>query len=103
MRKENFSVLKLSKDSSFLLAYNDMEGHEQFIIFNTNKNEKTWEGVLDLSAGRIREDPTRLMKITGDNLSLFIRGRDRKSIVMHSLFDGSVIMKSGALHTNYIV
>jgi hypothetical protein len=58
------------------------------------KNEKTWDGSLEMSRGKFREDPHNLIRISNDSLSLFTRAKNKKSINMYSLFDGSVIMKS---------
>ena len=54
--------MKLSRDKSFLIGYVNDNSNEHFHIYNTVKNEKIWEGVLDLQEGEnIREDPTKLL------------------------------------------
>ena len=99
----NKSLLKLSKDNAFLVAYFDIDNFERFYVYNTLKNEKLWEGKLDLSSNiAIREDPVKLILLSYDSHSLFIRGRDKKKIAQHSLQDGQVITESKQLHTNYI-
>jgi hypothetical protein len=43
------SVLKLSRDKTFLIGYVDIDDLESFYVFNTIKNEKIWQGKLDLA------------------------------------------------------
>jgi len=85
------SLLKLSKDKSFLVGYVDIDNLESFYVYNTIKNEKIWEGNLDLAGGDIREDPNKLIFISDDNLNVFARAKSNKGVTMYSLFDGSVV------------
>ena len=54
-------MLKLSKDKSFLIGYVDVDNFESFFVYNTLKNEKIWESMLDLAPYPLREDPLKLI------------------------------------------
>ena len=97
-----FSVLKLSKDSSFLVAYVDVDDKETFTVYDCIKKEMTWSSKLDLAGGENREDPDKLLVISDDCLSIFARGENNKGVTMYSLFDGSIITNLSAMHTNFI-
>jgi len=74
-------MLKLSKDNAFLVAYFDIDNFEKFYVYNTLKNEKLWEGKLDLSSNlAIREDSFKLISIPDDSHSIFVRAFDKKKI-----------------------
>ena len=47
--RKKISLLKLSKDSSFLIAYIDIDNDEAFFVYNTLTGLLSWEGKLDLS------------------------------------------------------
>ena len=96
------AVLKLSRDHTFLVGYVDIDNKEQFYVYNIMKNEMIWQGVLDLAAESIREDPNKLLLISDDCLNLYARSPNSKGIVMHSLFDGSEVISNLTMHTNYI-
>ena len=97
------SVLKLSRDKSFLIGYVDEDNKEEFFVFNTTKKDmKPWSAKLDLAPGAAREDPEKLLVISDDCLNVFARGENNKGIIMYSLFDGSEVVNSTAMHTNYI-
>jgi hypothetical protein len=93
-QNQYFSVLKLSRDKTFLVGYVDIDNLESFIVYNTIKNERIWEGNLDLAQPSIREDPFKLLFISDDCLSLFARSKNSKGVTMYSLFDGSVVIDS---------
>ena len=41
-QEQYFSVLKLSRDKTFLVGYVDIDNLESFIVYNTIKNERIW-------------------------------------------------------------
>jgi hypothetical protein len=90
-REEHYSVMKLSRDNTFLVAYVDIDNLEAFHVFDVIKRKKVWTGTLDLSAGANREDPLKLLVLSDNCLSIFARGENGKGVTMYSLFDGSVI------------
>jgi WD40 repeat protein len=100
--EDYYSLLKLSKDNAFLVAYVDIDEMETFTVYNCIKKEKTWSSKLDLAGGQNREDPNKLLVISDDCLSIFARGENNKGVTMYSLFDGSIITNLTGMHTNYI-
>jgi WD40 repeat protein len=98
-----YSMLKLSKDNAFLIAYVDIDGVETFTVFNCIKKEKAWSSKLDLAGGINREDPNKLLVISHDCLSIFSRGENNKGVTMYSLFDGAIITNLASMHTNYVL
>ncbi len=40
--RKRISVLKISKDKNYLVAYIDVDEIETFSVYNTIKNEKVW-------------------------------------------------------------
>jgi hypothetical protein len=103
-KKNPISMLKLSKDKSFLLGYVDVDGNETFYVINLAKKDgKPWFGTLDLAPGQNREDPQKLLVISENCLNVFARGENNKGVVMYSMFDGSIVVNMTAMHTNYIL
>lgn len=96
------SLLKLSKDKTFLVGYVDIDEKEGFTVYNTVTQKKVWQGVLDLAPGAIREDPNKLLIISDDCLNLYARSANNKGVTMYSLFDGSIVTKNTEMHTNYV-
>ena len=102
-KKTPISLLKLSKDNTFLLGYVNVDNNETFHVFNIVKNEKAWFGKLDLAAAENREDPEKLIVISDNCLNVFARGENNKGVCMYSMFDGSIVTNMNAMHTNYIL
>jgi len=100
--EQYMSVLKLSRDKSFLIGYVDIDNLESFYVYNTIKNQRIWEGNLDLAGYEIREDPDKLITISEDNLNVYARSANSKGVTMYSLFDGSVVVDNPSMHTNYL-
>jgi hypothetical protein len=96
------SLLKLSRDKSFLIGYVDIDELEGFKVYNTITKQLVWEGVLDLAPGDIREDPDKLLIISNDCLNVYARSANNKGVTMYSLFDGSIVANNSEMHTNYI-
>mmetsp|Transcript_13962 Transcript_13962/g.10068 ORF Transcript_13962/g.10068 Transcript_13962/m.10068 type:complete len:434 (+) Transcript_13962:395-1696(+) len=98
------SMLKLSPDNFFLIAYVNIDNFEKFYVYSTTKALCIWEGHLDLHGDRkeLREDPEKLMFLSKDSLSVFARSENSKGVVQYALFDGQVISEADHLHTNYI-
>mmetsp|Transcript_7742 Transcript_7742/g.7185 ORF Transcript_7742/g.7185 Transcript_7742/m.7185 type:complete len:228 (+) Transcript_7742:14-697(+) len=61
---QDLTLLKLSADNNFLIAYNDVDDHEEFYVFSTAKGEQIWMGHLDLHPRELREDPNKLLVIS---------------------------------------
>lgn len=95
-------TLIISRDNNYLIGYVDIDEREEFLVFNLLKKELVWQGVLDLSR-TAREDPKKLLVISEDCLNLYARSPNNKGITMYSLLDGSVLLESPKLHTNYIM
>jgi len=91
----------MSPDNTYLIAYINYNNNEAFYVFDCIKNEIIWDGILDLSA-RNREDPKKLLIFSSDGMSVIARGKNKKSVIIYSTVDGSVLVETNQLHTNYI-
>ena len=82
--------MKLSNDCKTLVGWEEVNPLELCRVWNLNKLSFVFEEILDLEDNEdLKEDPSKLIFISNDNNLLFLRGNNKKGVVILSLEDGT--------------